>query len=239
MMNLNRLDENRYYGYAFFLNIVWMVLGPSIFFVIVAATIYKGADPTTLTDPNSLTAYMVAKFISDFAPIILSVIIFRKAFKNRFLEFKKNWINYILIIIIGFASIFLFNIIASIIYQALGIVGTSENQEIIDLALSLPIRPIVIFTVLVIAPVLEEIIFRKFLIKYLKRFKWNSWIPYIISAFVFAAIHLDGTVSDLVFLPVYLILSSFITIGYKFSNDNIYVAMGIHFLNNLLSLVGV
>lgn len=238
-MNLNRLDEAKYYGFAFFLNIIWMVIGPAIFFVLLSFTIYQGVDPTNLSDPDSLTAYMLAEFLSKFAPIILSIYIFRLSFKDGITKFKENYKKYLLIIVIGFIAIIVFNYIATLIYDLIGVTGTSENQTIIERALNLPIRPIIVITVLVFAPIIEEIIFRKFLIKFLKTKISSPLVPYILSAVMFAIIHLDGTVADLAFLPVYLILSSFITLGYKLSNDNIYVAMGIHFLNNLLSLVSI
>lgn len=238
-MNLNRLEDNRFYNYAFFLNIIWMVVGPSIFFLIMAATFYKGADANNLTDPYSLSAYMLGNFLSQFAPIIVSVAIFRRAFMKGLVDFKKNWINYILIILIAFGLIVIFNAIAGIIYDTLGVEGTSENQATIELALSLDIRPFIVITILILAPIIEEFIFRKFLIKFLKGRMSSNWLPYIISIFIFAIIHMGLSIDDLVFLPAYLILSSFITLGYKYSNDNIYVSIGIHFLNNLLSLVAV
>lgn len=238
-MNLNRLENNRTYGIAFFANILWMVLGPLIFLIIIGSIFFRGVNIQDLQNDKALTAFMLADFVSKLVPIFASIFIFRKLLLKDTLDFKKKWANYILIIAIGFLSIIVLNILAELIYTALGVTGTSENQLIIERALTLSIRPFVVIIILVFAPILEELIFRKFLIKYLQGLKLGNWLPYLVSAIVFAAIHMDGSLNDLIFFPMYFILSASITLAYKYSGDNIYVSTGIHFLNNLLSLLGV
>ena len=214
-----------------------MILGPTIVLIPVSIFMYQGINLEDLTDSNTISAVMVSQAISNVIPIVISVVLLRRLLLSELIDFKNNLKRSITIVLLGISGIYFANIILSIIYSLLNVTGDSENQQIIETALSSPVRPVVIIMILVLAPILEELIFRKFLIGYFKSKQLNPWIPYIISIVVFAAIHMNFTIEDLIFFPAYLVLSAVITLAYKYSGNNIYVAILVHFLNNLLSLI--
>lgn len=231
------METDNVYKVSFFSNIIWMILGPTIVLIPVSIFMYQGINLEDLTDSNTISAVMVSQAISNVIPIVISVVLLRRLLLSELIDFKNNLKRSITIVLLGISGIYFANIILSIIYSLLNITGDSENQQIIETALSSPVRPVVIIMILVLAPILEELIFRKFLIGYFKSKQLNPWIPYIISIVVFAAIHMNFTIEDLIFFPAYLVLSAVITLAYKYSGNNIYVAILVHFLNNLLSLI--
>lgn len=231
------METDNVYKVSFFSNIIWMILGPTIVLIPVSIFMYQGINLEDLTDSNTISAVMVSQAISNVIPIVISVVLLRRLLLSELIDFKNNLKRSITIVLLGISGIYFANIILSIIYSLLNVTGDSENQQIIETALSSPVRPVVIIMILVLAPILEELIFRKFLIGYFKSKQLNPWIPYIISIVVFAAIHMNFTIEDLIFFPAYLVLSAVITLAYKYSGNNIYVAILVHFLNNLLSLI--
>ena len=69
---------------------------------------------------------------------------------------------------------------------------------------------------MVVAPIFEELIFRKFLIGYLKnKTKLPNYAIYLISATLFAGIHVLNGIDDLIFFPMYFALSFVITLSYN------------------------
>lgn len=231
------METDNVYKVSFFSNIIWMILGPTIVLIPVSIFMYQGINLEDLTDSNTISAVMVSQAISNVIPIVISVVLLRRLLLSELIDFKNNLKRSITIVLLGISGIYFANIILSIIYSLINITGDSENQQIIETALSSPVRPVVIIMILVLAPILEELIFRKFLIGYFKSKQLNPWIPYIISIVVFAAIHMNFTIEDLIFFPAYLVLSAVITLAYKYSGNNIYVSILVHFLNNLISLI--
>jgi membrane protease YdiL (CAAX protease family) len=86
-----------------------------------------------------------------------------------------------------------------------------------------------------LAPFVEEMIFRKFLIGF---FEKTLKIPLIVSAILSAIIF--GLAHDFsVFLLAYLPLALAISLSYAFSNRNVWIPIGVHFLNNLIAAIAV
>lgn len=92
--------------------------------------------------------------------------------------------------IIGFFLVFIGQSIGAIIEMSLGIEAGSENTAVImDIT---KVAPIMIVTVVFLGPVLEELVFRRVIFGSIIQ-NYNFWIASIISAIVFAAIHMDFT----------------------------------------------
>lgn len=230
-------NDKKLYRTAFLTSISWMLVGASFIIIPIMILLYRTVDINALDDEAYVTSLMIADSISKVIALGLILYFFRGLIKNEAIAIKNNVIRMIIIVVVGTVSIYLINILLTIIYDLLNITGDSENQTIIEYSLTLPIRPVVVGSILVLAPIFEEFVFRKFLIGFCKTYKMGKWLPYIISIFAFALIHMSFDINDLVFLPAYLALSAVITLGYKYSGDNVYVSIAIHFLNNLLSLI--
>lgn len=236
------------YTISFWTSLAWMFLGPMLYifaFIFLYANKYGLEDILSLingqeVDPKFMSALVITELLAKILPMGLMIYVFKKILKNNLLSFKEKWLKYIFTIIIGIGLIIGLNKILAFIYDILNIEGTSSNQDYIETILSSNYRIIMFIIAVIIAPIFEELIFRKFLISYLKgktRLS-NFWI-YTISAIVFAAVHIISNPADIIFFPLYFSLSLVITLAYKYSNDNLYVSTGIHFLNNLLSFLEI
>ncbi|MBD8034773.1 CPBP family intramembrane glutamic endopeptidase [Solibacillus merdavium] len=92
--------------------------------------------------------------------------------------------------IIGFFLVFLGQTIGAYIELALGIDMGSENTEAIMNVTK--VAPIMIVATVFLGPILEELVFRRVIFGSIIQ-NYNFWIASIVSAIVFAAIHMDFT----------------------------------------------
>lgn len=125
--------------------------------------------------------------VNAIAAIIFLLVILKK--KNFFQVFagKKSTIgNSVLWGFIGFFLALGGQMLAGAIEIAIGIEPGSDNTAILsDMA---KVSPIIIISIVLFAPFLEEIIFRRVIFGGIYQ-KTNFWIAAIVSALVFAAVH--------------------------------------------------
>lgn len=242
-----RYTEGDIYNISFWGGIIWMF--------VIASFIYLGGffltmsmvepsftkDITTMLTEGVTSARLMASLFlielnSKLIPIAILGYVFRKSLIRDIKDFKNNFLRYILFII---ASMFLFIILSNVvaqIYKLLGIEGQSANQEIIEQALNSPVRPLGFITVVFLAPIIEELIFRKALFGLVeKKFNWSKTAAVIISTIVFSAIHVMSFES-FKYIFQYIPLAFIISYSYAHT-ENIYLPIGIHFINNLISFL--
>ena len=112
------------------------------------------------------------------------------------------------------------------------------NQLMIYGALASPIKwPTIILTVL-LAPIVEEVIYRKFMISTLHlRLRLPIWVAGVISASIFALIHVASSIDQLVYFPQYFAMAMVLVSAYIYSGQNIYFSIGVHIFNNAVSII--
>ena len=228
------------YAISFWVTLGWMFFGPVVF-VIAYGTMYAFKYGDVLDQTDYLNGIIITELIAKILPLVLAGLIFRKMFKQDFLNLKKNWLRYLVIFVGGCLILYFANEFLEWLYETLKVSqGTPSNQAYIEQILASRFNPVMFVIAVVVAPIFEELIFRKFLIGYLKnKTKLPNYAIYLISATLFAGIHVLNGIDDLIFFPMYFALSFVITLSYNRSHDNIYVASGIHFINNLLSFLGL
>ncbi|WP_342599178.1 type II CAAX endopeptidase family protein [Psychrobacillus sp. FSL H8-0483] len=138
--------------------------------------------------------------------------------------------------VIGFFLVFLGQIIAANIELALGVEPGSQNTaQFIEIARGVPF---VVFSIVIFAPILEELIFRRIIFGMLLP-KTNFFVAASISAIAFGAIHFEFThillyaVSGFIFAYIYyktkrilasivshMLLNGFVTV-FQFYGDTI------------------
>ena len=121
------------------------------------------------------------------APIILFMTTRNKRFWDIFKKGKKAtpWMT-VLWGVLGFLMAMAGQMIAGIIEMALGIMPGSENTTLLsDIA---KLSPIIIFSIVIFAPLLEEIVFRRVVFGGIYA-KSNFWIAAILSGVIFAVVH--------------------------------------------------
>jgi hypothetical protein len=177
----------------------------------------------------------VSQMIAELLIAGIFIVILRKELAKDWKDaISSNNIGHNLAIIGGgFVAILVATYGLSYIYDALSIEGTSENQAMIEAFLSFDSKIFMIITTVLLAPFVEEILFRKLLFGVLEdKMHLKPLLAVLISALLFAAIH--GV--DIFFFQ-YFALALIISASYALSNNNIFVSIGLHFINNSFSIV--
>ena len=179
----------------------------------------------------------IGSIIGDIVLIIIIYLVFfkdlNKEFKNYFGNFKDNFKKSFKLYILGFMGMVVCNLIILIFLKN---ISTNEEQvrEMLynNVALSL-------LNISIIAPILEELVFRKSLAPLFK----NKWLYVIISGLLFGGAHilvniLQGTfvLVDLVYILPYACLGcSFALMDYN--NKSTFPSMIIHALHNTFTAI--
>lgn len=127
--------------------------------------------------------------------------------------------------------IYLLNIVLSMIYMALGIEGVSGNQDTInEMVLSYPV--LMGIAIVIIAPIVEELMFRFFIFGFLKKF--NIWLAYAVSSLLFGLIHvIQDFAANWMFIFIYAAMGWVMAISYHHHKRIIYPIL-VHALNNFV-----
>ena len=196
---------------------------------------YFDNDPVLFK--NIKTFYCAIQFISYMPLLIVIVFFLREEFAEDFKDFKKNFKKNIILIVCGFGAMLLIASAVNTIYEVLKITGDSANEATINLLLDSPGMILMVIAVVILAPITEEVIFRKLLMGTCETtFKFPPVVAIIISSLVFSFIHVSD-LESLKFIFQYLALAVPICVVYHLSKNNIFVTICVHVLNNFLSVV--
>ena len=238
--------EKRFNLIAFLGFFSWLFLG-SLFFVIPLYIIGPKVSGLSLFDYLSnikvVTEHTyIPAAIANIFGVFIFVMLFYKTIKTDALNFKNKWLKCIIIIVCGFILLLASNYLMGYIYELLGFGedDTSSNQQGIIDALNGSTKYVVIFYTVILAPIFEEIIFRKLFYNALRmNTKLPAWAIVLIISIVFAGIHVMTDLESLVYFPQYFVLAFIITGAYALTKENIFVSIGLHFLNNLFAVLEI
>jgi len=182
-----------------------------------------------LNDPfkNSFTLYGMVIFGGIAS--VLTLYLYREEFSLP--DWVKNPNGILKLIGWGFLGAFLVllsQMIVGIIYNYFGLLESSENTAALHKATK--IVPLFILFIVVIAPILEEIIFRRIIFFELNK-RFNFWVGVIVSSIPFAAIHGEP---QLFFL--YLASGVVLALIYQ-QTKTLYVPILAHSLMNLTVMI--
>jgi membrane protease YdiL (CAAX protease family) len=160
----------------------------------------------------------------------LFIILFKRLFRFDWKITKQNISDTVKFTLIGFGLMIVFIIINSLVYQFFNITETSENQAAINFMFEngrmIDWILLVIFTVL-LAPVVEEFVFRKAIMTF---FKTTPLAGIIISGIAFGYIHV--TSGDYVQIIYYMTIGAVLGAFYYISKYNIFVPIIMHMIFN-------
>ena len=133
-----------------------------------------------------------------------------------------------------FAIMLSFNFIWAIFYTALGVTSSSDNQSLINsLVLEAPI--LMGIAVVILAPLVEELLFRYFLFGFFTRYR--TWIAILISSLAFGLIHvIDSFADNWMFIFQYATMGAVIAWSYVDHKRLVY-PIALHGMNNLFSFI--
>lgn len=158
-----------------------------------------------------------------------------KYLKNDLLNFKNNLFKNIIYLILGGAILYLASYLINFGLSKLGI-SMSNNQVSIENMLILGSKVITFFSVIIFAPLVEELIYRKSIYALSN----NKVVYYIISILAFSLPHMLSTTYDLKTFVLGLIpylFSGFILSLIYDHTKNIYVSTIAHIINNFIAFL--
>lgn len=224
-----------------------MYILSSIILVVVSAIIYPEYDLATIADwPASVSNHV--SFAANFYTYLLLLVTFLALLWNYYREewaiFKHRLgANIGLGIGFYFVGIIAVSIVTQLVTVLGGEIETSENQAFIELAMRQ--YPYYIIPAVLLAPFIEETIFRGILFKYFENLKLknhlNTILAFTVSSVVFGGIHIIGELfvdplnAILVGLP-YIVLGLNMCLVY-FLTKSLYAVVITHFVQNLLSIL--
>ncbi|MBN2604918.1 MAG: CPBP family intramembrane metalloprotease [Bacilli bacterium] len=182
--------------------------------------------PESLTQVNSIINlfYYVGLFL-------IFIIVYRRYFSEQINFAFSNKRKTIKAIAYGISFMFMVSFLANVVLTWLGVTDTSQNQaslnEISNGSLFDKIS-LFVFAVL-LAPIVEEFVFRKAVYSIFEKF--NYIIAIVISAFLFGFMHVSG--GDYIQIIYYAALGIMLGVIYHFSKNNIIVPMVVHLCFNL------
>lgn len=159
--------------------------------------------------------------IISFIFIFIYILIFwKEEFKQDLSSIKnEKALRFIITLIIFSAGVFLADYLADLVLD----IPTSENQALVEDGFkNYPILTII--SAVIVAPILEELIFRLFIFKAIK----NIAIATLISIFTFTIVHTGLTLDFFTYLPGIIIM----VLLYVYKRNIIY-SITLHFIINL------
>lgn len=183
--------------------------------------------------PNSII-YTIS-FFNSILFIILLIKLYYKDIKNNLIKyfkynFKTNFKTSISYWLIGLAIMYISNVIIGIITNG----KLAENEEAVrSLIDTAPLY--MAFSVMIYAPITEELIFRKSIREFIN----NKWIYALVSGFIFGGLHAISSITDitsLLYLIPYCSLGIIFGLLY-YKTNNIFSTIIIHSIHNTIVFI--
>lgn len=261
MDNLDLFKNPKEYKQSYILGLVigliLMMFLPSVAFMGINGYIgvYDPENYKYLLDPTSMIYSKITNegsfFIQAISYVLISgifIVIYYTILKEDLINFKKEWKKNLIVIVVGFIGMYLLNVLMEYLFTALHLPTSSQNQDFIVSAVKGEVFIYVAFAVVILAPIVEEIVFRKMLFGAIEsNLNLPKIVVVIISTVIFSLIHLSNELGMvftdinnfkyLVAFFLYAPLAFVLSFTYSYTKNNIYVAIILHALNNLLSLI--
>lgn len=216
--------------------------------------LYRGKN---LTVPLSFTAQATIidggmRYITDTASSLLNFIIYillipgiiyfmKKDLVYDLKELKAQKFEIILPIIIGYAYVWVGNIVSTVLSTYLSNlfgmqISEAANQEAIISAVSSDLGILMIISAVFIGPVIEELVFRKALFGLIKK----DSVALVVSTLIFGLIHV---VTEPSITAALINGSSYFVMGFVFgyiyikANRNVMIPTIVHIINNAVSIL--
>ncbi|MCR5740886.1 MAG: CPBP family intramembrane metalloprotease [Gammaproteobacteria bacterium] len=201
---------------------------------------------TLIIDQSNPYAFVISWMGGKLAPLIFLVIVLRKTFKENARKVKKAPLNFVIFLVASFIFIYLVqsgtSYISAVLDKLFG-TGESTNQSsIVDLFRNNQhiLNYILLFiTIVLIAPVLEELEYRYLIFDAFKGSHWT--VGLIVSGIAFGLIHMSSLIDlkEWAYFPMYALPGVALGLVYHFSGNNYYTNIFCHLGNNLISFIQI
>ena len=186
--------------------------------------------------PNTNSQATLYYFIVCLISLLLYFLVFRKQIIKSFSNFKKNYKKYISIAFSYWIKGFFIMVVSNYILNTFLKTGQSTN-ELENIALLKGNLLIHTITVVLIAPFIEELVFRLSFNKMTK----NKHLFSIITGTIFGFIHIITSLSlknplNILLLVPYSAMG--VALGYSYKEtDNIFTSLSMHMIHNFISVL--
>lgn len=216
--------------------------------------VLSGLTETDVVRANSLNNFL-AYLLLVIAFVLFIVLDKRKTWKRVLEDFKDP--KAYAYAALGFVSIYVVNILFSLLYSLPGLefYGDNENQSLISLCVSND-PALMFFSVVIFAPFVEEMTYRIGLVDSIGHKK--RWLGVLLSAVIFGCIHFDWSsvfsylfmgeegsgvlrsdvLNELLNLPVYIASGAVLGLTYS-TSGRISSSITCHALNNAISFFSI
>ena len=188
----------------------------------------------------SLMSSSIANYLVYVVLALYGSFLFKDRLIKQWNEIRKTKRKFFFGVLTGWLFLFLmtfvFEFVSEMLKQFFGLVGQGLNQS--NIQSTFQEQPILIAVfACVIGPMVEELIFRQTLLRYLRK-SLPTWLSIFIVGFAFALTHMHSLdLSEWVGAVGYLGAGLALSIIYVKEKENIYYPLLIHMLSNSLSLV--
>lgn len=195
-------------------------------------------------DGIKLLASLMPSAIANYLVYVVLALYGSFLFKDRLFkqwnEIRKTKRKFFFGVLTGWLFLFLmtvvFEFVSEMLRQFFGLVGQGLNQS--NIQSTFQEQPILIAVfACVIGPLVEELIFRQTLLRYLRK-SLPTWLSIFIAGLAFALTHMHSLdLSEWIGAVGYLGAGLALSIIYVKEKENIYYPLLIHMLSNSLSLI--
>lgn len=195
-------------------------------------------------DGVKLLASLMPSAIANYLVYVVLALYGSFLFKDRLIkqwnEIRKTKRTFFFGVLTGWLFLFLmtvvFEFVSEMLKQFFGLVGQGLNQS--NIQSTFQEQPILIAVfACVIGSLVEELIFRQTLLRYLRK-SLPTWLSIFIAGLAFALTHMHSLdLSEWVGAVGYLGAGLALSITYVKEKENIYYPLLIHMLSNSLSLI--
>lgn len=185
---------------------------------------------------------------------IVLVLLLRKVIVSDLLRSKVNLVGTFKKAGKGIVFVYIASYACNLLLMLLNIVDESENQtQIVDMLHSSQTFAVVLYCgiLIIAAPVVEELIFRKAMFSYLRRFNLSKTLKIVITGILFGGIHVATAILVMIIdgASFRLIITEFLlgipycvmgcVLGYLYadSDENFIVPTLVHMFNNAASVI--
>lgn len=203
-----------------------------IFLLYLFLSIYLSSIFSSLIDSNNFWLKNIMALLIELLIMVILFFIYHKRIISDFKDFKANFKNIINTSlknwVLGLAIMFVSNIIIGLI------VGNMANNEAANRSLLISTPIYAITTMIFVAPITEEIIFR---LSPKKAFT-KKYTYLIYSGLFFGGMHLLASTSwlELLYIIPYGALGFFFAKSYQ-ETDNIWSSIATHMIHNTLAVI--
>ena len=197
--------------------------------------VFDGVKWLAFLMPSSIANYLVYVVLALYGSFL-----FKDRLIQQWKEIRKTKRKFFFGVLTGWLFLFLmtvvFEFVSEMLKQFFGLVGQGLNQSNIQSAFQEQPLLIAVFAC-VIGPLVEELVFRQTLLRYLRK-SLPTWLSIFIVGFAFALIHMHSLdLSEWVGAVGYLGAGLAFSIIYVKEKENIYYPLLVHMLSNSISLI--